>query len=330
MKEGKYSKSNRVLSIFKRLLQGEVITTASVAAKYHVTEKTIHRDIEEIRNFFANDEERDAGIGLVFDRKLMGYVFKREKQKTILTNEEILALIKVLLESRAFPKVEMDVLVDKLILLGSQNQHYYIKKIVENEKNLYRPLRHNKELFQTIWKLSDAIRKNLLVDIKYERISDGKAKKSTIMPVGIIFSEFYFYMVAYIKDSKHEFPAIYRLDRVKDYQIRKDHFVDPGSVKFKEGELRKRIQFMQAGEFMAIRFRFWGESLEAVLDRLPTAEVIEKDEKGVVIKAEVFGRGIKMWLLSQAQYLEVLYPYDLREEMAITIEQMASLYSRND
>ncbi|MDD3270084.1 MAG: WYL domain-containing protein [Syntrophomonadaceae bacterium] len=316
------SKAERILVIYRMLLNGIVVKRTALAQKFSVSEKTIQRDIEQLRIII----EKEPGGGLVFDRKLMGYVLRHDEQKVWLTNAEILALIKVLLESRAFPKAEMNVLVDKLILLGSQDQHEYIKKVVENEKNLYLPLKHNKELFQIIWELSDAIRRNSQVDIEYERVSDGKVKKSTIMPVGLIFSEFYFYMVAYIKGSKHEYPAIYRLDRVINYKLKKDHFVDPGSVKFKEGELRKRIQFMQAGEFMTIRFRFWGESLEAVLDRLPTAEVIEKDEKGVVVKAEVFGRGIKMWLLSQAQNIEVLYPMDLREEMAKTIKEMNRMY----
>ena len=53
-------------------------------------------------------------------------------------------------------------------------------------------------------------------------------------------------------------------------------------------------------------------SLEAVLDRLPTAEIMDernvegKPEKIYTIRAEVFGDGIDMWLRSQGEALKVL------------------------
>ena len=39
-------------------------------------------------------------------------------------------------------------------------------------------------------------------------------------------------------------------------------------------------------------------AIDAVLDRLPTAQVIQQEADGAVIEAEVFGKGIMMWLLS--------------------------------
>ena len=42
---------------------------------------------------------------------------------------------------------------------------------------------------------------------------------------------------------------------------------------------------------------------EAVLDRLPTAEIVERDETGWTVEAEVFGKGIEMWLRSQGSYI---------------------------
>ena len=47
-------------------------------------------------------------------------------------------------------------------------------------------------------------------------------------------------------------------------------------------------------------------SLESVLDRLPTAKVLQVTEKGWLIEAEVFGTGIQMWIRSQGDYVKVL------------------------
>jgi len=54
-----------------------------------------------------------------------------------------------------------------------------------------------------------------------------------------------------------------------------------------------------------VKFRYTGPSIEAVLDRLPTAEILSEDENGWLISAEVFGKGIEMWLRSQIPWVNV-------------------------
>ena len=55
-----------------------------------------------------------------------------------------------------------------------------------------------------------------------------------------------------------------------------------------------------------IRFEYSGPSVEAVLDRLPTAVVEKAWEDKYVINAEVYGDGVEMWLRSQGNYLKML------------------------
>ncbi len=61
-----------------------------------------------------------------------------------------------------------------------------------------------------------------------------------------------------------------------------------------------------AENFKKVRFTYSGSSIEAVLDRLPTA-VIENVNEGVyTVSAEVFGKGIEMWLKSQGDMVQIL------------------------
>jgi hypothetical protein len=54
-----------------------------------------------------------------------------------------------------------------------------------------------------------------------------------------------------------------------------------------------------------MRFVYSGPNLDAVLDKLPTAQVIEDRGGGkYVISAEVFGPGAEMWLRSQGDWVE--------------------------
>ena len=46
--------------------------------------------------------------------------------------------------------------------------------------------------------------------------------------------------------------------------------------------------------------------IDAVLDRLPTAEIVDEDNGIYTIIAETFGNGIDMWLRSQGKNVQVI------------------------
>lgn len=73
---------------------------------------------------------------------------------------------------------------------------------------------------------------------------------------------------------------------------------------------------MWPGKLRTIRFAFSGPSVQAVLDKLPTARIIEAlGDKKYLIEAETYGDGIKVWLLSQGRWVKVVSPADFVEEI---------------
>ena len=127
-----------------------------------------------------------------------------------------------------------------------------------------------------------------------------------------MFSEYYFYLTAFLEDKESFenpddlFPTIYRIDRIRSFRVTEEHFAVPYKDRFQEGEFRKRVQFMYGGKLEHIKFKYTGPSIEAVLDRLPTAEIVEQDEDGWLVTAEVFGKGIDMWLRSQGENIQTI------------------------
>lgn len=194
------AKTDRVLAIYSRLVSGAVLNKADLAQQFHVTQRSIQRDIESLRCFFA---EQELPQDIVYDKRSRGYRLIDNAQKK-LSNSEVLAVCKIL------------------------------KTEFENEGDL--------------------------------------------------------------------FPTIYRIDRIRAFQVLDEHFHVPYKDRFEEGEFRKRVQFMYGGKLQKIRFRYTGPSLEAVLDRLPTAKVLAEDDDGWDVEAEVFGSGVEMWLRSQGDY----------------------------
>jgi predicted DNA-binding transcriptional regulator YafY len=266
-----------------------------------VSEKTIQRDIDDLRAFFAEAHTDDATADIRYDNSSNAYsLVKREYEW--LAKEEVLAILKILLESRAFPKDEIKALCDKLLGQTLPEDRALIRDIVKNELFHYVEPRHGKNLLLPLWELSRMIHERETAKLTYER-QDGKRGEHEVKPVAILFSEFYFYLAAYLADGSHDFPTIYRVDRIENLRGAGGKFSIPYDKKFSEGEFRKRVQFMYAGALQRVTFNFRGGSIEAVLDRLPTAEIVSEHDGTYTVTSEVFGRGIDMWLRSQGDFV---------------------------
>ncbi len=312
----KRDKLERVLSIYTKLMNGYVVNKAEEANRFGVNEKSIQRDIEDIRHYLENSAE-DAGIdnAIIYDRMEKGYRLERV-YKIKLNNSEILAICKILLDSRAFTKEEMKGMLNKLIdcCVPKCNQDL-VKDLIRNEAFHYIEPRHKTVFIDKMWTIGQAIRTNNYIEITYQRMKDKALVKRKIKPVAIMFSEYYFYVTAFIEDEKTKqdfevlndaFPTIYRIDRIKDMKVLDEKFRIPYRSRFEEGEFRKRIQFMYGGKLQRVKFEYRGESVEAVLDRLPTAEILDESDGVYTIMAEVFGKGIDMWLRSQGDMVRII------------------------
>ena len=298
------NKGFRLLSMHERLNKGELIKKAELATQYGVTEKTIQRDIDDLREYLACTHYDEGEVAIAYDRNRLGYYLVRMEREW-LTNEEVLAVCKILLESRAFCKDELDGLIKKLLVQVNPNDSKLVKKLIGNEHYYYIPLRHGKKLLAKIWDISQYITKQEALRIVYNR-QDGVKREHQVNPVAIMFSEFYFYLIAYMADGCKGFPTIFRIDRIGTFQGTGVKFRIPHRDKFDDGQFRKRVQFMYSGELRRVKFEYSGPSIEAVLDRLPTAEILSKKDGCYTIYAEVYGNGIDMWLKGQGEKVEVL------------------------
>lgn len=296
------NKGFRLLTIYEHLNKGEIVEKAQLAEYFGVTQKTIQRDIDDLRAYIAEVHLEDIEVAVKYDKVKKGYYLVRFEREW-LTNDEVMALCKILLESRAFCKEELNSLISKLLTQVVPNDRKKIEDMIKNEQHHYVSLQHGKPLFSILWELSQLITNSELTRFTYTR-QDGVTNARLVKPVAIMFSEYYFYLIAYMADGNKDYPTVFRIDRITDLKGTKQHFNIPYKDKFNEGEFRKRVQFMYSGELQRITFEFSGPSLEAVLDRLPTAEIISDDDGVYKIRAEVYGKGIQMWLRSQGDWIK--------------------------
>lgn len=305
-------KTERIINISQRLAAGEAIIKSAEAERFGVNERTIQRDLDDVKTYYANDPTLNRE--LKYDRARKAYLLVQDSRQS-LTNSEILTVCKILLESRSMVKEEMYPIIDKLVenCVPTQNKEL-VSSLIANEKYHYIEPHHGKKFVEKIWNIGSAVNEQRLIRIKYRKLKESEPVTRLVQPVGIMFSEYYFYLNAFIcadenyPDAvRYQFPTSYRIDRIESYELLDEHFHLPYADRFEEGEFRKRVQFMFGGELKTVKFRYKGLSIEAVLDRLPTAKVISHSEKdGYIIRAEVYGDGVDMWLRSQGDSIELL------------------------
>lgn len=272
-----------------------------LANSYGVSEKTLLRDISDLRMYY---QECHYNKTIIYDKKKNGY-YLSDSYNEKLTNAELLSLSKILLESRVFTKDEITTIINKLLSLATKKDQIDLKNIIYKELFHYVPLQHNKPLVDLLWSLTKSINRKEYVEIAYSR-RDGTSKKHKIRPVAMMFSEFYFYVIAFIGGIERNDPTVFRVDRITSANYLDEHFEIPYIKEFNDGEFRKRVFFMQTGNLHTVRFIYKDNFLEPVFDRLPTSRIIGNQDGFSIIEAEAYGDGIYMWLNSQGEKISIL------------------------
>ena len=309
-------KVDRILDIYTRLLSGKKVNLTEIAYEYGVSERSVQRDINDIRNFYDNEASSDGyenNVKYISEKK--SYILENTF-KASLSNSEILAICKILLQTRPFTKDEMTSLLERLIeCCVPEANRKMVGELIANEAFHYAEPKHKKKFIDDMWNVAEAIATANSIEIHYKK-TDETVVVRKLKPLAIMFSEHYFYLTAFIDDEdtirekfdvlNDSFPTIYRIDRITKLKVLDKKFHIPYSSRFEEGEFLKRIQFMYGGKLRRIKFKCEKNSLEAILDRLPTANIVSEKEGKYLILAEVFGDGVDMWIRSQGDRIEIV------------------------
>ena len=309
-------KVDRILDIYTRLLSGKKVNLTEIAYEYGVSERSVQRDINDIRNFYDNEASSDGyenNVKYISEKK--SYILENTF-KASLSNSEILAICKILLQTRPFTKDEMTSLLERLIeCCVPEANRKMVGELIANEAFHYAEPKHKKKFIDDMWKVAEAIATANFIEIHYKK-TDETVVVRKLKPLAIMFSEHYFYLTAFIDDEdtirekfdvlNDSFPTIYRIDRITKLKVLDKKFHIPYSSRFEEGEFLKRIQFMYGGKLRRIKFKCEKNSLEAILDRLPTANIVSEKEGKYLLLAEVFGDGVDMWIRSQGDRIEIV------------------------
>ena len=317
------TKMYRVLEIFFRGMRGEDLSVQRLADEYEVSTKSITRSINELKNFLADHRDLAGRTELQYSHQNRCYRLILDE---FLCSKELFSLVEVMIGARAFSKEELLLLTTKLKRFTTPDDREKLNELIRKELYHYPEVKHDCQSVQDyLWQLVNCISEKQEISIDYYRM-DRKWVTHRLCPASVMFTDYYFYLIAFVTEDQKKNPYYFRIDRIRQITVHRKKFSGEDIPAFDEGLLRERSLFMWPGKLQTIRFEFSGPSFQAVLDKIPTAKIIERDGRKYTIEAEVYGNGIKMWLLSQGAWVKVLAPQEFVHEMKAEIDKMRTAY----
>lgn len=311
----------RILTIFLRLHAGKRLSKAQLKEEFGVDPKSIQRDIGFLKRLL--EENPNLGLEIIFDTSDNTY---RLIGKTTFNKKDILVISKILLENRALNKSELNSLLQGLLALLSIEEKKEVEAIISSERLNYKSLTNDKDRIDIIWVLSEAIRREQMIEIEYKApLRD--VKSHIIFPASLYYDAHYFYLVAY--HLKHEKYTTFRVDRIES--LSESHAKKPEisyGRKYRDGDVRNQKVDAFEGRNIKVRLRYTGIP-EIVLDQFPNHEILSEEKGNMIIQIETQDTpGLKRWILGQVEEIIILSPHSLIEEIKESLEKTLKNYEK--
>lgn len=311
----------RLLTIFFRLQAGERLSKAQLSDEYGIDYRTAQRYMSILKNFLQ--AQHISNTEIKFDGTDNTY---RLIAKTTFNKKDILVISKILLENHALNKSELNSLLEDLLSLLSREEQKEIEAIINNERLNYKSLTNDKDRIDTIWILSEAIRREQMLEIEYKApLKD--VKSHIIFPVSLYYDAHYFYLVAY--HLKHEKYTTFRVDRIET--LSKSHMKKPQisyGHKYRDGDVRNQKVDAFEGRKIDVTLIYKGNA-EIVLDQFPEHEILSENYDDIKVKITSQDTpGLKRWILGQGEAVTLLSPPKLIEEIQESLEKTLKNYKK--
>ncbi|MBP3040244.1 hypothetical protein J9303_12190 [Bacillaceae bacterium Marseille-Q3522] len=226
------NKTERLFFLYDKLMLGETVNKKEEAARFNVHERSIRRDIDDIKYYLARFYEKQD---IQYSPPDNGYILA-EDNRIRLQLGEIFILLKVIGDSGILAREEMKLLFHKLTV--HFHDVHLVKKLLQEELAKYKPVKISYSLLSLVESAIRAIDQKKIVYFYNER----KEEAGMIFPVGLAYKERHFFLAGYEKEEHikaHKFPNAYLLDDNVQIKTGKKGFQLPLSYGFDEEAFRK-------------------------------------------------------------------------------------------
>ena len=313
--------NERITEIMLQMMEGDKISLDDAVLKYGVSRRTIQRDISTIKNNL-----KDSGR-FEYHHDTVGQEYFLKKNGEI-PFEKILAVMKVLIGTRAFSKAELRDISDDLLLTVGSDEQKIISKTLTTIRSGYQPISKTDHLIQDIMKFNKFINEQTTISFTYQS-SDVNRKKSRShegVPLSLYFADHYFYVVMYIVKSENADETgtyVYRIDRFDDnIEEEGQKITVPRELWEDEDTIRSKTFLLNSGDKISYVFSYRGYP-QVALDQLPGSKLklasdgtpYRDKSGGVVVEGSLSFNGAFMCVMGQGDKVTVKAPQSLIKEV---------------
>ncbi|MDR0978541.1 MAG: WYL domain-containing protein [Lachnospiraceae bacterium] len=247
------------------------------------------------------------------------------------TKEFELSEVKMLMDLVTYSKfMEVEFskeIVDKLKLLLNQyeleviqsNEHYPI--FDKNTKTI------NQEVLHNIEEISLSMRRKEKIEFDYYKYGlDKRLHKqgeNRVSAYGILCENEFYYLIGY--NERYNDYSFFRLDRIKNIKHMQAAYIKP---KQPIKEFIESSVYMFGGEKEKVELKCDIRILDGVLEKFgKNIEIQKLNDDYFKAKLEVNLKGLKMWIMQYIEFVEVLTPKILKEELLTILQEAIKRYN---
>jgi len=312
------SSQQRFLEILRRLQNNEVINVDNAVLEFNKGRHQIHRDINAIREYLEYSNKT-----VDYSKSKNGYVLNTKGD--YFTVDDALIVLLLLYGTRALNKKELKSFTDKMINLFSRPKQIKMKDFFQSYLFHYKPVQDH-DLLELLYTCFQAISQKQLLTFTYIN-NQGVKKEHEVIPFTITYHDRKFYLHARINREDRTQLIPWQIDRMENCTLLKKSFSKPLS-EMEVGEYIQKSFNMYHGDLATVKMKVKQSNVSFLKRNFPDVKITPSDhEEWVMADVEVLGfMGIKLWILQQGPYVEVVEPVELREEVKQLIQEMYHMY----
>jgi len=321
-------KLRRISRIDEEIRSGNYPNARELAQKLEVAERTVLRDLDELRLFYDAPIEYDySKKGFYYSEPnffIRNVILTEDEYKTINIYEEFL---KHATSSDFDDKFKN--IIGKIIAVIPKNENIDELFTVDTNASEFR-FQPTLVLDGNIqYSLQEAIKNKEIIEIEYWTSSNRKYSLQIIKPLYIFYEKHHYYLLAFNNENTDK-PGIYSINRIRKYRTTGKSFKIPSDFKLKNYIKNKNADVtpydnkLYHFEF-SVPKEFSDESIDKSYD---PNQIIELKEDGTLYisfrSTELYE--IFHWIIGQGQKVKVLNPPELVKMVKKEVKKVAEYY----
>lgn len=326
------SKSYLILDIIKNA--GEPIPAKDIQSELHnkglrIDIKTIYEKIKKMNEFYYPILDKEY-ISVI---RRKGYVIASD----YFDDGQIQYLIDSICYNKGLNTIESNTLIDRLLTLSSTNQKSRLLLNFNVEKNDSQLLLNLNILLKAIKEESNVyfeyvdykVVKNKITTVASKRgnLSVGDNSFYCVSPYKIVMNAQHYYLLGYC-DKRPEKLSIYRLDRISLLRKHSSEFIEISEQFDMEQEVNQSVNMFMSNDKIDLKIKFNKKITREVVARFGKEySIVENGNNYVCTICDVtYSKGLIGWILMLQDQIEVIEPYEVRNELKEKIIAMLKSY----